>query len=37
MSEITYKPEHCNTINTYLFVYDGKAAVDFYLKAFDGS
>ena len=36
MSEIDYKPEHCNTINAYLFVDDGKVAVDFYVKAFGG-
>ena len=36
MPEISHKPEHCNTLNTYLFVDDGKAAVDFYVKAFDG-
>jgi PhnB protein len=36
MSKVNYKPEHCNTINTYLFVDDGKAAVEFYVKAFDG-
>ena len=36
MSAISHKPEHCNTINVYLFVDDGKAAIDFYVKAFDG-
>ncbi len=36
MSETHYKPDDCNTLNTYLFVDDGKAAVDFYVKAFDG-
>ena len=36
MSDANYKPDHYNTINTYLFVDDGKAAVEFYAKAFDG-
>ena len=36
MSEIHHQPEHCNTINTYLFVDDDEAAVAFYAKAFDG-
>ena len=37
MGDINHQPEHCNTINAYLFVDDAKAAVDFYIKAFDGS
>ncbi len=36
MSKINHQPEHCNTINAYLFVDDAKGAVDFYVKAFDG-
>ena len=36
MSAISHKPDHCNALNIYLFVDDGKAAVDFYVKAFDG-
>ncbi|MEM8666711.1 MAG: VOC family protein [Planctomycetota bacterium] len=36
MSEIPYIPENCNTLNTYLFVDDGDAAIDFYVKAFGG-
>lgn len=36
MSDIHPIPEHCNSLNIYLFVDDGKAAVDFYVKAFDG-
>ena len=36
MSEVSYQPEHCSTINVYLFVDDGKAAIDFYVKAFNG-
>ena len=36
MSDVHYQPEHCNTINVYLFVDDGKAAIDFYVQAFGG-
>ncbi len=36
-SEVPYKPEHYHTINAYLFVDDGKAAIDFYTKAFNGT
>ena len=36
MSEIDYTPKNCNSLNTYVFVDDGKAAIDFYVKAFDG-
>ena len=36
MADVPYTPEHCNTVNAYLFVDDGKAALEFYAKAFDG-
>jgi len=36
MAEVPYTPEHCNTINTYLFVDDGKTALEFYAKMFGG-
>jgi uncharacterized glyoxalase superfamily protein PhnB len=29
-------PAHCNTLNLYLIVDDGTAAIEFYQKAFDG-
>ena len=29
-------PAHCNSLNLYLIVDDGKAAFEFYQKAFDG-
>ena len=31
-----YKPDHFNTVSVYLIVKDGKAALDFYQRAFGG-
>ena len=36
MSQVSHQPQHCSTISAYLIVDDGKAAVDFYTRAFDG-
>ena len=36
MADVPFLPDHCNSINLYVFVDDGHAAIEFYQKAFDG-
>ena len=37
MSNVSPIPEGCNSVNIYLVVKDGQAAIDFYCKAFDAT